>query len=94
MKKFIAFICALVLVCSIAAVTLAACDHPGQTLVYSTITRTWTEPRWVQCAYNPYMHAHTIKYMEKANVYYCHICDRSYVKYVTVFLSETCPCVH
>ena len=92
MKKFIAFICALVLVCSIAAVTLAACGHGGQQLIYAANLKNYTKPYWTQCAYNSYMHAHTRRYRDMVYVYYCPFCNTSYEKYVTEFVSETCPC--
>ena len=94
MKRFIAFMCALVLVCSIAAVTLAECAHGGKVLIYRATVRNYTKPRWVQCANNPYMHAHSLHYREIAYVYYCRICDRSYTKYESEYIGETCPCVH
>lgn len=94
MKRFIAFICALVLICSIAAVTLASCNHGNKQLCYWTTTRNWTTPRWTNCANNPYIHAHTKKYREKVYVYYCPTCNKTYEDYVTEYLGETCPCAH
>ena len=93
-KKFIAFMCALVLVCSIAAVTLASCSHGNKQLCYTTTIRNWTSPRWTNCAYNPSMHAHTLRYREKVYVYYCPTCNKVYEDHVTEFVSETCPCAH
>ena len=93
-KKFIAFMCALVLVCSIAAVTLAGCGHGGQQVLYWTVTKTWSTHYWTNCANNGSMHAHTRNYREKVIVKYCPFCQTAYQEYVTEYMGEVCPCAH
>ena len=93
MKKSLALICALVLICSIAVTALASCTGHHFNLVYQT-SKFYTKPYWTQCANNPYTHAHTRKYKDLISVYSCPNCHETYTKTTTTFLSETCPCTH
>ena len=89
MKRFIAFLCVLVMVCSIAVVTLAACIHANHYFVYSNIVRTYTETIWKICPNGYAMHPHTRNYTVIEQVYYCPDCHTTQSKYVTQCV-ETC----
>ena len=93
MKKSVALICALVLICSIAVTALAACANHYYTKTYQT-TSYYTKPKWTKCGYNSYTHAHTMSYKDIITVYSCPNCHETYTKTTTTFLSETCPCAH
>ena len=93
MKKTLALICALVLVCSIAATDLAACANHYYTMVYQT-TKYYTTPIWTMCANNTNWHAHTKSCKDIITVYACPNCHQSYTTTKTVTLSVTCPCAH
>lgn len=92
MKKFLAFLFAVILLCSILATCLAACNH--QYVYHSSYTQTYTKPYWTNCANNPYMHAHTRTYKDTINVYICQKCSKPDLRTTTTFISETCPCAH
>ncbi|MBR5961086.1 MAG: hypothetical protein IKZ98_08820 [Clostridia bacterium] len=92
MKKFLALICALILVCSVAATALAACTHT-YILVYETVARYYSEPYcWTTCAYNQYTHPHLLNYKDVVYVYYCPKCGDTYTKTVKTFINQSCPC--
>lgn len=92
MKKFLALICALILVCSIAATALAACNH-SYMLVNTVVTRYYSEPCcWTTCEYNQYVHPHLLNYKDVVYVYSCPTCGAGYTKTVKTFINLTCPC--
>ena len=92
MKRFLAFLLAAVLVCSIAATALAACTHAG-ILVYSTTVRTYSEPYcWTTCQYNQYVHPHLLNYKDIVYVYFCSACNTTTTKTVKTFINQSCPC--
>jgi len=91
-KKILALVYVLILVCSIAAVTLATCGHLGQQVVYSATNKSWEKPHWTNCVNNGSMHPHIRFYRQKVYGIYCPTCNQFYEKYVTEYLGETCPC--
>ena len=92
MKKFLALLCALVLVCSIAATALAACTHM-YILVHETVAGTSSVPYCMTtCEYNQYVHPHFLNYEDKVYVYYCPKCGDTYTKIVKTFINQSCPC--
>ena len=94
MKKTLALICALVLICSVAATALAGCITHYYTKVYQT-TKFYTTPIWTLCAYESnVMHAHVKSCKDIITVYACPNCHDSYTTTKTVTLSVTCPCAH
>ena len=93
MKKTLALICALVLICSIAATALAACSAHYYQLVYQT-TKYYTTPIWTMCANNTNWHAHVKSCKEIISVYSCPNCGDTHINTTTVTLSVTCPCAH
>lgn len=93
MKKSLALICALVLICSIAVTALAACANHHFERVYQT-TRYYTKPYWTNCGYNHSIHAHTRNCKDLITVYSCPNCHETYTTTKTTILSETCPCAH
>ena len=94
MKKFIALICALLLICSVAVTAFAACITHYYTLVHQT-TKFYTTPIWTLCPNNTStMHAHTKSCKDIISVYACPNCHDSYTVTKTITLSVTCPCAH
>ena len=93
MKKLLALLFAVILVCSIVATCVAGCSYHVPTY-HSTYTSYYTRPRWTNCANNPYNHAHTQSCKDTIKVYLCRTCGYSYTTTTTTVLSETCPCAH
>lgn len=92
MKKLLALLFAVILLCSIIATCVAACNH---VMVYhSAYTSYYTRPRWTNCGYNHNIHAHTQNCKDLIKVYVCRDCPYSYTKTTTTVMSETCPCAH
>lgn len=93
MKKSLALICALVLICSIAATALAACANHHFERVYQT-SYYYSDHYWTQCPNNHSTHAHTRNYKDLITVYACPNCHQTDIKTVTTLLSDNCPCAH
>lgn len=94
MKKTLALICALVLICFVAATALAGCITHYYTKVYQT-TKFYTTPIMTMCPNNTsVMHAHVKSCKDIITVYACPNCHDSYIDTKTVTISVTCSCAH
>lgn len=90
MKKVLALICALILVCSIVATVLAECSYT-HTLTNTILLGYHNEPHWTGCAFNSYIHAHTVHYKDMLYIYTCPKCG-IISKTVKIGIAEVCPC--